>query len=370
MDWSRLLERKPYLSDMISIRPIVLCAWVVLLGFEVQAQTVAEQVAAIQGDVYSDEWSEPARAVLLAAYDANVSGELDTVAELNSVSCEAWSALNTAVESDLLVIYGFHDDYHWVGDALGFSIRFRRSAFDLATACIEGWLPPTQVAEIVSEIAELDNPSTVPWKNNVGRILVRNYDADDSGALSTESEVFAVDCAIWEEVEAGYEQGQFNRFWIGYGIKNEDYLTWNAGSLGLDESIRAATWRAIQECIDVDSVQARETNDVATVANQINQLDDGGSFGWKSSVGRILVDNYDSNDSGDINTASEISAISCDVWQAIDDGYRQGDYENFWVGYGLSTATHLTWNAGALKLTESTRADSWAAVQRCIERAR
>lgn len=337
------------------------------------AQSTAAQIAAVSGDAYSDDWSGPVRLLLLDAFDTNNSGVIDTENEVDAIGCDVWTTMNEAVDSDLIAIYGFDTSYFWVGDALGFHERIRKPAHESAIHCIEGWLPPSRVAQIVTQIAELDDPSTIPWKGNVGEVLVDNYDENRSGSLDTNEEVYTVDCAIWQEIEAGYEQGRYTRFWIGYGIKTAEYLTWNAASLGLGESVREAAWTAIQECIDVDSVPARGEESVETVqdaATQIRNLPDGGSFEWKSKIGDILVSAYDQNRSGSVDNAREVAMIDCEVWQAIDVGYRQGEYEQFWVGYGITTATHLTWNAQALRMTEATREDAWSAVQRCIPEAR
>ena len=351
---------------------ILFCLILSVPATEAVAQSAAERILSVEGDVYGNEWSAPVREILLSAFDGNESGYLDTTSEINAITCEVWEALNEAVGSDVMAIYGFDSEFIWVGDALGFDDRYRRAAFDAGTACIEGWLPPADVARIVNEIAALDDPSSVPWKNKVGGILVRNYDEDGSGLLDIADEVYSIDCRIWNEIETGYAQGRYTRFWIGYGIKTEEYLTWNAESLGLSEAVRAAAWRAIQECIDVDNVAPRGVEGIelgGEVEDRIRSLTNGGSFEWKSAVGEILVDAYDVNRSGTIDTSGEIASIACEAWQAIDTGYREGEYEEFWIGYGISTAAHLTWNAAALNLTEAMRADTWAAVQRCVPAA-
>lgn len=220
------------------------------LAAPLAAQPIAERIAAVPGDPYTDVWSEPVRLALLAAYDADDSGTLDTAEEVDAVACEVWTALETTVEG-VLDIYGFTPDYLWVGGALGFAESMRAEGYAAGLRCLTASPEPPDAPDgaVATRIRALEEPSTYAWKLATGRLLISHYDADGSGVLDTTEEADAVACDVWEAIEDGYAQGEYDRFWIGYGIKDAEYLGWNANGLGLDESIRADAWEAVQRCL-------------------------------------------------------------------------------------------------------------------------
>jgi serine/threonine protein kinase len=87
----------------------------------------------------SDPWDAAVKPIMVAAYDLNGSGTLDTQAEVSTVSCAAWKALDDGVKVKwgygIRTIYGFKADMSWVGYAVGFSESVRASADSGAAAC-------------------------------------------------------------------------------------------------------------------------------------------------------------------------------------------------------------------------------------------
>lgn len=87
----------------------------------------------------SDRWDAAVRPLMVMAYDGDGSGWLDTDAELGSVPCQTWDALDRGIrkkwKSGLRQIYGLKPDLLWVGGSLGIHERMRSSADLQVAAC-------------------------------------------------------------------------------------------------------------------------------------------------------------------------------------------------------------------------------------------
>lgn len=86
-----------------------------------------------------DGWHEDARRWLLARYDFDRSGALDSRAEIESVPCEQWLGLEQSYDSSnlglsLIRFYGF-DGEGWRSGALGVSDDARDLAYQRMKAC-------------------------------------------------------------------------------------------------------------------------------------------------------------------------------------------------------------------------------------------
>ena len=204
----------------------------------VRAQAVYDQILAVPGDTYSDEWSGAVRRILTTQYDRNRSGTLDTAAEVDGVACEAWQAMQDAVPQGVRDIYGFTDGYGWVGGTLGFAEAQRARGYTAATRCLPG-------AAVAEKIAALADPPSDDWIDGAGRLLRQAYDRDRSGTIGR-AEAPRVECDVWRAVETGYAEGEYHRFWVGYGF--EDGMIWNASGLGFDEAAREAAFADMEAC--------------------------------------------------------------------------------------------------------------------------
>lgn len=112
--------------------------------------TAAVAIGALSSKATSDAWDDSVKTILLAAYDANGSGALDEVAEVQAIDCAVWTLLDTQVRATeevssegrpmagpLRTLYGIAAEggLRWVGGALGFDASVRSATSDAAEAC-------------------------------------------------------------------------------------------------------------------------------------------------------------------------------------------------------------------------------------------
>jgi uncharacterized caspase-like protein len=88
----------------------------------------------------SGEWDDEIKKLMLAKYDLDGSGAIDTPEEVDRIDCAVWSMLDQQIRSgsrgyDLLITYGFKEGFGWVGGALGFDEKVRQSALKRARQC-------------------------------------------------------------------------------------------------------------------------------------------------------------------------------------------------------------------------------------------
>lgn len=88
----------------------------------------------------SSEWDGKVKVIMLANYDADGSGWINTPAEVSGVSCDAWKAMDEGVKSmygfGIRSIYGFEEGYSWVGSAVGFDEAMRAKADKALVGCV------------------------------------------------------------------------------------------------------------------------------------------------------------------------------------------------------------------------------------------
>ncbi|HEX8385489.1 MAG TPA: hypothetical protein VF576_04855 [Rubricoccaceae bacterium] len=204
----------------------------------VAGPSLYDTVLAVPGDPYDDAWASGVQAVLLGRFDADASGQIDTDAEVDAVSCGAWEGMQDAVRGGVREIYGFDPTYGWVGSTLGFDEALRERAHENATFCLPG-------ARVADEIAAEAGGGSLEWKERVARVLVSMYDADGSERLDAR-EARAIQCDVWRAVERGYAQGEYDEFWVGYGFAPG--MIWNASEMGFDESAREAAYADMASC--------------------------------------------------------------------------------------------------------------------------
>jgi len=86
-----------------------------------------------------DRWDEEVRDLLVRAYDADASGQLDAEHEVRSIPCHVLSAVNEGVKegwgSSLRHIYGFKANLNYVGYTLGIRPSVRHMADAHFEAC-------------------------------------------------------------------------------------------------------------------------------------------------------------------------------------------------------------------------------------------
>lgn len=93
-----------------------------------------------QSDSSSDDWDALVEQTMLAAFDSNGSGDIDSNKELKLISCDVWTAIDEGVQaawtgSGARAIYGFAKGYGWVGSVFGFNEKLRKSADKAMAKC-------------------------------------------------------------------------------------------------------------------------------------------------------------------------------------------------------------------------------------------
>ncbi|EDM73653.1 hypothetical protein PPSIR1_02673 [Plesiocystis pacifica SIR-1] len=100
---------------------------------------VSLAIEALPEEGGSDEWDEAVSEILLASYDNDGSGWIDSPGEIEAVPCATFWSMHVAVErvrgTEVAVLYGIDPDYIWVGSALGFSEDMRKTLEMAMRAC-------------------------------------------------------------------------------------------------------------------------------------------------------------------------------------------------------------------------------------------
>lgn len=117
-----------------------------LVGCGSSGKTAGENPALLQrvDEICNSEksggeaWDKRIKALFVEVADNNQSGDLDSLAELQTIPCAVWRRMDEGVEADedsgFMTIYGFHPRLIWVGSAVGVNEALR----DVATAQLSG----------------------------------------------------------------------------------------------------------------------------------------------------------------------------------------------------------------------------------------
>ena len=110
-------------------------------GDELPVAEAAGRITALKTKGGSDSWDEEVEAILLAAFDKDKSGEIDTEDELNAIPCEVWQAMDNSISagsgkgSNLIATYGFASRGTWGGDSFGIDEKLRNASIVRLKAC-------------------------------------------------------------------------------------------------------------------------------------------------------------------------------------------------------------------------------------------
>lgn len=87
----------------------------------------------------SSEWDAVVSKLMVSDYDKNGSRTLDTAAEVSSVGCDVWKALDDGLKQSysygVRPIYGFEAGYSWIGGAIGFAETMRTQGDAALVGC-------------------------------------------------------------------------------------------------------------------------------------------------------------------------------------------------------------------------------------------
>jgi len=326
------------------------------------------------GDPGTSTWDAAVKAILVEGYDADASGWLDTEAEVQSMSCPVWEALFTAFTKssyggNLDAIYGFAPNMLWVGNALGFDETVRAAAYAHQGSCglTDGWAPSYAFGDDpIRSIAAA--PASDAWDQAVSEVLLGSYDADGSGAIDVAAELESIPCEVLEAMNEAVERSEYEApFWVVYGFDPD--LFWVGYTVGIDESLRAAGLAHMDACGLVQRAEAPpppELGEYDSVPEAILGFPAPGSSEWDDLVEALLLKHYDADGSGQIDDASELDSIPCDVWEAITIAFRDSEYDNtFDVVYGFAPA--YIWVGSAIGLSETLREPAFYLLRACGE---
>ena len=208
-----------------------------------------------------------AKTLILAFFDADGSGAIDTSAELTTPPCEVWTSMEVAFP-DYGGRFGITDRSRpYLGNVL-FSVapEFRDAWAARITACLAGDEPPevpdmvmpgrATVVEIPVQVREfLDADAarrifleaehvaagSAGWTDAVREVLLEEYDSDGSGLVDREEEVVQVPCVVWNTIRAT-SGGSLAP--MGFGTRGDYY----GDRIGVGEGMRAFATRALEGC--------------------------------------------------------------------------------------------------------------------------
>ncbi len=300
---------------------------------------VASQIRTQPGDPGSSEWDRSILAVLVAAFDQNASGTIDVTEELNLISCDVYRALESEFDrssqytSQMRIVYGFPAGYGWVGASVGFDESLRAPANRAWADC---------VGEPTSDVGgTAEAPAGVL---RVGARVVRGpdwkWDEQDGGAGSMGTVVASPSAEVWARVQ--WDNGTVN--------------TYRWGHEGAMDLVVVSEGEAV--------TRAGEQGAPGLTTAIMSIPFDPGSAKWDRVLLPILVGMYDNDNSGAIDASSEVGAISCDVFQALESAFDGSSQytSDMLVVYGFPP--NYGWVGASIGFDESVRSvasDRWSA---------
>lgn len=334
--------------------------WSVAFGASVEAE-----IGHIP-DGGSNGWDAAVRGVLVDAYDADHDGIVEGRDEVAAIPCAVWRALDRGVRQQwpagLVQTYGFETGT-WIGGAIGLGPAARRPSAQAVERCgvpigmlVASAPAPLNTTDRVLAARAL--PGTDAWDAEVRGILLQAADGNATKAIDTREEVRALSCGAWLAVEQELRRAGHDGIRARYGLGGG---AWNGDKLGFSEAVRESATEAVAAC----GVGITEhTNLEATLLiNRLDALPDGGSDPWDAEVKKLVVNAFDADRSGSLDSVDEVDALGCDIWLAVDRGVRAGWGNGLYTIYGFGPG--LRWVGDAIGLSESVRVRSASALAAC-----
>ena len=304
----------------------------------------------------SATWAAAVARVLLDRFDADRSGSVDRIQEVDAVPCDVWKAI-AATGGDFAVQFRTNAGATQDTGFIGVHDRVRREASSSISQCENepqpaAWLriaprgrrepqsaaPASRyaAAKALSGLATIDDEE--------GRILAAktilqgSFDYDGSGHIDAADELDGMPCEVWLSLET-----VFPDFARRYGFVDEVSAaqTHYLGSLAFNISprLRHSASRRISACVGGRTPPATEPLDMESATDVIslpvslrhfidtsNALRvvmstaglEAGSAGWAESVRKILLDLYDLDRSGQLDHRLELLEVPCVVWSTVE----------------------------------------------------
>lgn len=336
-------------------RPVVLPTEVsAFVAMDAAAEIVAR---AGRGAPGSAEWAVEVRRGLIPRYDADSSGRIDRRMEVAMIPCAVWQAISST-HATMLRALGFDDGSNYFGDRIGIDAGVRVDARARVEACTASALP--SVARRMRSRASVGRSAATPTGNYspvdalaglrslpeeekrfaARTLLMGFYDGDRSGYLDTGRELDAIPCQVW-----GALADVFPRFAEEYGFV--------AGPGGVRQPFRGnilfniaehlaePTSKRVTACRDgvtpppTRSETSSPSEDLRLPASLVQFIDmttavriahltqriEPGSAAWAALIRNVLVEEYDLDGSGLLDTALEIEVVPCVVWNTVRATY-------------------------------------------------
>ncbi len=326
-------------------------------------------------------WETGIKGLLLEQVDLDGSRAIDTTAELQSIGCDAWQALDEAVRDGrprgLYGVYGLDPDRPYRGEVLGIAADVRAEAAQRAVRCgvrptswlstlpeHEGASTPEPMVDLADAISRVPDPGSRTWLGAIRRMLLDSSDLDASGLLDGGDELRMVGCdawvaldqALWDQVDTGLIAG----FGVAPGEK------WTGYALGVDGSVQAIAADVLQGCglqREAPSSQG-ESGRSESVVRDIWQIDGHpGTAAFDQGLSAVMLRHFDLDRSGALDRGREVAAVPCRVWIELELSSLEGYGLSVDQVYGLDRRGNFV--EGSIGLSPKTRKSALTAVNRC-----
>jgi hypothetical protein len=164
-------------------------------------------------------------------------------------------------------------------------------------------------------------------------VLLGSFDFDRSGAIDAPREIDAVPCDVWAALDAA-----FPGFLYRYGFTDPTGPYFGSMLFGISDVVRdagaargvaCAEGRPPPETVAALAAPAARprsvpgrvvefmpTETAGEIVRAVGSAEPG-SADWAAAVKSVLVEHYDADGSGSLDVPAEVSAVPCQVWQAV-----------------------------------------------------
>jgi hypothetical protein len=183
--------------------------------------------------------------------------------------------------------------------------------------------------EVVRGVGSAETGSAT-WAEAVKSVLLKHFDGDGSGLLDRAAELDSIPCEVWQAVAASYDTFLPDLGLVGAG----PYL---GDRIGIEAEHRRVVQERVGTClrqtgptaarrVRSDAAPRRQTEGRRIAPSQIAPAlaglsDVTAEHDRQLAARMILLSEFDVDRSGYIDTASELDAMSCEVWKALDDAF-------------------------------------------------